>query len=324
MKLFGSDAVAEQSSETSALAKVLAYRQRKQVQQTEPALDKRPAVPAFATEPVTTLTPFTYQKPLHGVVAQTADALYTGASWVSTRVMQIEILNQFLNGVISSTAKGYNYNMYLTPKQLEMKKKGYVLFINPTIAADLNAFGRMYSQKVMSASALVEMVRNFDKQFTPKLVGSMGPGIFEFMVNIEFPVKSAKKYDSSKQALTSANPIGGMKGGANGHYWGITQFGRDTYAWIRNLATGWGVKLPATRQALTFGEMLVVAYCYAIQNQSYLVGYGVPVNQETIYVAHNQGAGIFGYKSRKVPTTKWAKQSATAKLVLLKQGFTSA
>lgn len=310
-------------AEGSALEKVRAHRRRSQQQPVEP---NRPTVsipvpPPFAKEPVRVARPYVYLEPSsNGVGARVVDALYTGASFVSNRIFKGELVT----GLISSTARSYNYGQYLTPAQREMRKRGFVLFINAKIAGDLNAFGRDFSSSRMSGADIGKMAAQFDKQFTPKMVGSLGPGIFSYLVGIEFDAVSKKTYQAKKVAPSTTQPVGGMQGGANNAYWGVTQFGKPTYEWIRKLALGWGIDMPANRHEMTFGQMLVIAYAYAVYNQSKLIEYGVPITEETLYVSHNQGVGVWRYKNRKVPYKAWEKQSAKAKLVLLKHGFSRA
>lgn len=309
-------------TEGSALEKVQAHRERSQraVELTQPT-ESVPIPPPFTAKPVRVAKPYLYLEPSsNGLGARVADALYTGAAFVSNKIFKGELVS----GLVSNTARSYNYSHYLTPAQRAMQKQGFVLFINAKIAGDLNAFSRDYSSSRMSGADIGKMAAHFDKQFTPKMVGSIGPGIFSYLVGLEFDAVSKKMYQANKVSPSETNPIGGMQGGAGNAYWGVTQFGKPTYSWIRRLALGWGIDMPADRQQMTFGQMLVIAYVYAIYNQSKLIEYGVPVNEETLYVSHNQGVGVWQYKDRKVPYKAWVKQSAKAKLVLLKHGFSRA
>lgn len=315
MKLFESRPTI---NEGSALEKVRAHRAASTVVET---YEYVPVPAPFAKEPIIVHTPFQYiDVEDNGFGAKALDALYTGASFISNKLFK----GEFVSALISTTGRSYNYGKYLTDAQLAMRKRGFQLFINPKIAGDLNAFGRLYSREQMSGIEIGLMAEEFDKQFTPKMVGSIGPGIFTHLTGLEFDTITKKMYNANKYALWTATPVGGMRGGAGGAYWGVTQFGSPTYSWIRNLAVGWGVKMPTDFTQMTFGQMLVMAYVYAIYNQSKLIGYKVPVNNETLYVSHNQGVGVWQYANRRVPKAKWDKQSAKAKLVLLKHGFSRA
>lgn len=286
------------------------------------------AIPApFATSPIRARNPYSYAEIRSQQEASWVENTWDVASLFISKLWPVELARMSVN----STAKGYHYSAYLTASQRSMQKQGYVLFINEKIAGDLNAFGSQYSSHEMTGKEIKAMALAFDRQFTP--LGDLGnKGIFSTLVGYEFPTADAKRY-ANTAAMHSAQPIGGMRGGgydastgkATGNYWGITQFGASTYTTTRSKALGWGIDLPQSRQQMTFGQMLVAAYVLAILGQPALVVRGLPVNESTIYINHNQGYGVWNKdKQRKIKQSFWDGQSAAVKRLLTSYGFARA
>lgn len=153
------------------------------------AQDKPPA--AFASEPIRASNPYSYVPIKEQSQMSKAELIYDGILLFAKRLWPLELARLS----ISSTAKDHVYNRYLNAAQREMVKKGYRLFINQTIAGDLNEFGREHSKKRMTGKEIKKLAQVFDRQFT--FMGDFGEsGIFTFLVSNEWDVKSDKQYDS--------------------------------------------------------------------------------------------------------------------------------
>lgn len=279
----------------------------------------------FADEPVAAVYPYSYQPIKEQNKLSKAEFAWTGLNLFVSRLWPVELARMS----ISSTARDHRYEKYLTAAQRAMVAKGYQLFINPVIAGDLNAFGRENDQKRLTGAQIKKVAQKFDTQFT--FMGDFGDsGIFTHLVGYEFDSQSSKMYEAKRNTLHTTVPTGGMRGGGwnaetkqpTGAYWGITQFGASTYSYVLNYARGWGVSLPANRQDMTFGQMLVAAYVLAIIRQPTLVNLGIPVNPVTIYINHNQGNGVWRAEGvKKIKASAWDGQSAAAKALLKSYGF---
>lgn len=214
----------------------------------------------------------------------------------------------------------FDYKRYYTAANLPLRQKGYVLLMTNVLAGDLNAFGRRYAASTMTGAEISSMAKDFDRLFCP-----LPMGIFAPLVAIEWPLNPKGVYDRrSGQSYTN----GGMRGGYNNAYWGVTQFGNSkkapTYTETVAAARRYGVDLPQTRQEMTFGQMLVAAYVLAIVRQPTLVQLGLPVNAETVYINHNQGNGIWKLENKLIPYKNWKAQSSTVHRILRKYGYRSA
>lgn len=278
----------------------------------------------FTDTAVEAMYPYSYQPIKAQNNLSKAEFAWSGLSLFVSRLWPVELARMSI-----STTRDHNYEKYLTASQRAMMTKGYQLFINPVIAGDLNAFGRENDQKRLTGAQIKKLAQKFDTQFT--LAGVYEDlGIFTHLVSIEFDSKSPKLYEAKRNTLHTTVPIGGMRGGGwnektkqpTGAYWGITQFGATTYTDVLKYAKGWGVSLPAQRQDMTFGQMLVAAYVLAIIRQPTLVNLGIPVNPVTIYINHNQGNGVWRAEGvKKIKAEAWDGQSAAAKALLKSYGF---
>ncbi|UBF42572.1 hypothetical protein [Cystovirus CAP4] len=285
--------------------------------------DKAPA--AFASSPIRASKPYSYVPIKEQSQMSKAELIYDGISLFAKSLWPVELARLS----ISSTAKDHVYNRYLNAAQRAMVKKGYQLFINSTIAGDLNEFGREHSKKRMTGKEIKKLAQAFDRQFT--FMGDLGEsGIFTFLVSNEWDVKSDKQYEAKKATLYTTTPVGGMKGGGwdpvrkipTGAYWGITQFGTATYNTVLAHAKGYGVDLPVSRSDMTFGQMLVAAYVLAITRQPTLVALGIEVNPATVYINHNQGNGVWTKKGAKqIKASAWDGQSTQVQTLLRSYGF---
>lgn len=279
---------------------------------------------AFANGPVVARRPFSYESVEDQKKADKVESAWSIGSLFFNRLWPVELARMS----ISSTAREHNYDRYLTPEQRQMQRKGYRLFINPVIAGDLNEFVRLYSESTMTGVEIRAMAEAFDAQFTP--TGDFGKGsFFTFLVEKEWPL-TKKTFKSGSRLLYTAEPIGGMRGGGynkrtgkmTGSYWGITQFSAGTYDMVQRKARGWGLDLPARREDMTFGAMLVASYVLALMGQPYMIASSVDVNPLTIYVSHNQGFGV--WQNKTIPSSFWDGQSASAKGLLRKYGIAPA
>lgn len=285
--------------------------------------DKAPA--PFASAPVRASKPYSYVPIKEQSQMSKAELIYDGISLFAKSLWPVELARLS----ISSTAKDHVYNRYLNATQREMVKKGYRLFINQTIAGDLNAFGREHSKKRMTGKEIKKLAQAFDRQFT--FMGDLGEsGIFTFMVSNEWQVNTDKEFEAKKATLYTSTPVGGMKGGGwnpatrqpTGAYWGITQFGTATYNTVLAHAKGYGIDLPVSRSEMTFGQMLVAAYVLAIVRQPTLVALGIEVNPATVYINHNQGNGVWTKKGvKQIKASAWDGQSVQVKALLRSYGF---
>lgn len=285
---------------------------------------------AFASAPVIAKRPFSYESINDQRNNDRAESVWSIGSLFFNRLWPVELARMS----ISSTAREHNYDRYLTPEQRKLQKQGYRLFINPVIAGDLNEFVRLYSAVTMTGAEIRSMAEAFDAQFTPS--ADFGKGsYFTFMVEKEWPVASrvagtSKTFKRTSSLLYTATPVGGMRGGGynkrtgkqTGSYWGITQFSAGTYDTVQRKARGWGLDLPARREDMTFGAMLVAAYVLALMGQPYIIASGVDVNPLTVYISHNQGFGV--WRNKTIPNSFWDGQSVAAKELLRKYGIVPA
>lgn len=293
--------------------------------QLERVLDLRAIPEKFTDKPVQAAYPYSYQPIKSQNTMSKAEMAWTGLTLFASRLWPVELARMS----ISSTARDHRYEKYLTSAQRSMVTKGYKLFINPVIAGDLNAFGRQNDQKRLTGVQIKELAERFDTQFT--FLGDFGVGgIFTHLVSLEFDTKTSALYEAGKHTLHTTRPVGGMKGGGwnkktkqpTGAYWGITQFGQETYDYVLSYAKGWGVSLPTRRQDMTFGQMIVAAYVLAIMRQPTLVNHGIPVDPITIYINHNQGDGVWRVKGvKEIKADAWDGQSSAAKALLKSYGF---
>lgn len=276
---------------------------------------------AFASAPVQAKRPFSYESIRDQRKTSGVESAWDIGSLFFNRLWPVELARMS----ISSTAREHNYNRYLTPEQRKMQQRGYRLFINPVIAGDLNEFVKLYSESTMTGEEIRAMAEAFDAQFTP--TADFGKGsYFTFMVEKEWPL-TKKSFKSGSRLLYTATPVGGMRGGGynkrtgkpTGSYWGITQFSAGTYDMVQRKAGGWGLDLPARREDMTFGAMLVASYVLALMGQPYIIAAGGSVNPLTIYVSHNQGFGV--WQNKTVPSSFWEGQSASAKELLRQYGI---
>lgn len=300
-------------------------QQRSALQRRVVADDRAPA--AFATEPVVAKRPYSYQ-PIKSQSQQSyLENAYDIGSLFINKLWPVELARMS----ISSTNREPKYARYLNPTQLKMRERGYVLFINPEIAGDLNEFGKRHNEKRLTGAEIQKLAREFDRQFTPDGdLAQYGSGIFANLVRIEFNVDPNVVFEASKATMFTTRPVGGMKGGGynaktgkpTGAYWGITQFGAGTYLDVIRHARGYGVTLPKTRSEMTFGQMLVAAYILAIIRQPTLINVGVPVVPATIYINHNQGNGVWLQSGTKfIKALAWDGQSKEVKELLSSYGF---
>lgn len=241
----------------------------------------------------------------------------TGVEFASNR---FALGSLFVNSIGSTALESFDYKRYHTPATLALAKRGFVFLMTAALAGDLNAFGRRYNARKMTGDEIFAMAGEFDRLFCP-----LPTGVFAPLVNIEWPSRGNRVFDRlSNQVFTA----GGMRGGYNNAYWGITQFGNSrkapTYDETVSAANRFGVILPATREQMTFGQMLVAAYVLMIIRQPTLVEKGIPINWETIYINHNQGNGVWLTKNKMIPERTWNAQSNEVHRILRKYGYTSA
>lgn len=231
---------------------------------------------------------------------------------------------------------GLDYLQYLSPAQRKMYyDEGYRLFINKTIAAELNSFAKQYDTKVMTAQEILDLAKRFDLLFSPAM------RVFEQLVSSEWIIEvgnskvMSRKYEWGLYARHDLGSIGGMRGGGYDpktkrptyNFCGITQFGPKTYPDVLRQATAWGVRLPSTMWGMNFAEQIIAAYVYAIMNQPALVVRRIPVSETTLYICHNQGAGVWGRvgepatKPKAIKKLHFNGQSAAVKRLLKSYGF---
>lgn len=244
----------------------------------------------------------------------------------------------FLGALAPRTAgrSGLDYLQYLSPAQRKMYyDEGYRLFINKTIAAELNAFAKKHSTKVMTAQEILDLAKRFDLLFSPAM------HVFEQLVSSEWTIAvgnskvMSRKYQWGLYTRHDLGNIGGMRGGGYDpktkrptyNFCGITQFGPETYPYVLRQAIAWGVELPATMWGMNFAEQIIAAYVYAIMNQPALVVRRIPVNESTLYICHNQGAGVWGRvgepatKPKAIKKLHFSGQSTAVKKLLTSYGF---
>lgn len=273
------------------------------------ALDR---IPAPLEEDVSTLPTVKY----HG--NRLASALGGGsfmASLLNKSLGIASMVPMFMSGGGMSTPDYYKrYN--LNPRTAELLSKGYRLLFVPELIRDLNTYMNTRTT-VATGFQLLLLAQQFDEGFSPR--GDLAEWM-TFLVRKEFVSRGVenRRFNAASSGMY-AN--GGMRGGYNGAYWGMTQFGADTYAWVYSFANAQGLKLPATRQETSFEQQLVAAYVLAVLNQSlmrpYIKGELLPRH---FYIAHNQGAGVF--KTRTITKKRFDAQSINVRAMLREEGFT--
>lgn len=190
-----------------------------------------------------------------------------------------------------------------------LRKAGYKLFLTPEMVQDMNDFCmEPFSIKnIQTAAEIQAAARLFDKYFTPDMA------FLSLLVSFEWPDKGT--YDMTSRKLYSAKPVGGMAGGWDGAYWGVTQFGASAFLDVRRFCGRVGLQLPPVRST-NLGHQLVAGYVYGLINQSILIknGFKEPINAHWLYLAHNQGAGAV--LKRRIPRTWYAAQSRSVQALL--------
>lgn len=271
-----------------------------------------------------------YQKPIKNVFEFSASPeeanskssaamkhIVTAGEFISRRLGVLGLLKASISSI---GLESFDYARYYTAKNKPLRDAGYVLLMTNVLAGDLNAFGRSYSAYKMTGAEITDMAKEFDRLFCPVFSGFFAP-----LVALEWPANPKGVYDR-RSSLPYTK--GGMSGGDHNAYWGITQFGNSkkvpTYDETVNTAGRYGVFLPGKRSDMTFGQMLVAAYVLAIARQPTLVEQKIPINADTIYINHNQGNGIWKAQGRKIPAYNWSKQSAEARGILRRYGYSSA
>lgn len=293
------------------------------------AKDKNLGDEVVLTEPTEASGDGSYKRPVKNTSEFSASPevanskLSTAASYVVTVGEFVSSRLGWLGMLTSSISKigfeSFDYKRYYTEANKALRQKGYVLLITDVLAGDLNAFGRRYSAYKMTGAEITKMAKEFDRLFCPVV-----SGIFAPLVAVEWPVNPKGVYDRRSNL---PHTKGGMSGGANNAYWGITQFGNSrrvpTYDETVSAANRYGVDLPVKRSDMTFGQMLVAAYVLAIVRQPTLVELGLPINADTIYINHNQGNGVWKFPGKRIPAYNWNLQSAKAHNILSRYGYSS-
>lgn len=205
------------------------------------------------------------------------------------------------------------YNTSLRTR--ELINKGYRLLFTPEVIRDLKEFQKQRTTR-LSGRGILLLANRFDQAFSPR--GDLEHWM-EYLVRHEWVTTSV--LDRQFNAASSASyGNGGMSGGYNGAYWGITQFSSPTYRWVRNYAAQSGLLLPASRQQTSFEEQLIAAYVLAVLNQSIFRPYvRGELNARMFYLAHNQGAGSF--KTKKISKKRFNAQSDNVRRLLREEGF---
>lgn len=251
----------------------------------------------------------------------------TALTFVSKRLGLASLTGLLVSGQGMELAS-YNDRFNVSEESRLLVQKGYALLLTPPMIAQLNGFlkngfvhrGGSYPfvgpKPIMTGSEISLTATNMDALISPD--GPLSRWLSK-LVGREFINRSdySKSFDS-RSTKTKAN--GGMRGGYNNHYHGITQFSVSTYQWVRDFGRSVGVEFPTSREELSFAGQLVAAYVLGVLNQGIIRPYiKGPITADQLYIAHNQGAGVF--KTRRITVKRFWAQSSTVRELLLKEGF---
>lgn len=235
------------------------------------------------------------------------------ASFLSKTVGVLSMVPGFLSSGGGMLSYDERYNTSARTEALV--KKGYRLLFTSDVVKSLKLLqqsrGVILGTNIftnagrasLTGAEILQLAKQFDELMSPS--GRLAHWMTE-LVKYEFINEGNLKRTFTAGSM-QPHTRGGMMGGYNNAYYGITQFSRKTWAWVSAFARNNGLILPP-RNSASFIDQLIAAYVLGVLNQSimrpYIIG---ELTSAQLYVAHNQGAGVF--KRRKIRWDFYKAQS---------------
>lgn len=209
-----------------------------------------------------------------------------------------------------------------TARTRDLVDRGYRLLFTPEVVRDLRTLQgargvipgtnipSLIGKNVLTGAEILALSHQFDQFMSPN--GNLKNWL-STLVSYEFVDREALKR-SYTAGSTASYLKGGMMGGYDNAYYGVTQFNASTWQWVREFASKAGLQI-GDRLSASFINQLIAAYVLGVLNQSLIRPYvsgELTVNQ--LYIAHNQGAGVF--RAKRVSKKNFYAQSVRVQNIM--------